>query len=88
MHAGKHHGLWLVTFPLIGKKTLPLIQAWPGFALNTLFYVALRWGLWQVPMQLRRHHRAKYNRCPRYGYDLAGIAADALCPERNEWATR
>jgi hypothetical protein len=54
---------------------------WPGLALNTLFYAGLAWGLWQVPLDIRRRRRRRMNRCVKCGYDRAGIAADAKCPE-------
>jgi hypothetical protein len=60
---------------------LPWFPLWPGFALNTLFYAGLAWGLWQVPLAIRRRRRRRMNRCVKCGYDRAGIAADAKCPE-------
>jgi hypothetical protein len=60
---------------------LPLHPLWPGFALNTIFYSGLAWGLWQVPLAIRRRRRRRLNRCVKCGYDRAGLAADAHCPE-------
>jgi hypothetical protein len=54
---------------------------WPGFAVDTLFYAALAWGVATVPPYLRRRHRVKRNRCPHCGYDRAGIASGTACPE-------
>jgi hypothetical protein len=73
----------------IGKASgdirhLPLRPIWLGFALNTLFYAALAWGLWQVPLALRRRSRSKKGLCVRCGYDLKGLggsAAGRVCPE-------
>ncbi len=62
-------------------RGLPCIPIWPGFALNTLFYAALAWGLWQVPLALRRRRRRAKGMCVRCGYDLKGLAAEAGCPE-------
>lgn len=44
------HGAWPVRIPFYGNRVLPLIPLWPGFALNTPFYAAIAWGLWQVPL--------------------------------------
>jgi hypothetical protein len=63
---------------------IPLCPVWPGFAITTLFYAALAWGLWQVPLCIRRRYRMKRNRCTRCGYSLAGLAVagtGAACPE-------
>jgi len=60
---------------------LPLAPLWPGFALNTIFYAAIAWGLWQVPLAIRRRRRRARGLCTRCGYDRAGLSPDALCPE-------
>ncbi len=62
---------------------LPIVPLWPGFALNTLFYAAIAWGLWQVPLAIRRRRRRRLNRCVKCNYDRTGLggAADAKCPE-------
>jgi hypothetical protein len=62
-------------------KAIPIIPIWPGFAINTLFYAAIAWGLWQVPLAIRRRRRRSLNRCVKCGYDLNGLAAGAACPE-------
>jgi hypothetical protein len=62
-------------------RGLPYRPLWPGFALNTLFYAAIAWGLWQVPLAIRRRRRRRLNRCMKCGYDRAGLALDAACPE-------
>ncbi len=69
---------------------LPLLPLWPGFALNTIFYAALAWGLWQLPLAIRRRRRRRKGLCVRCGYDLKGIPIDGgegalggvrVCPE-------
>jgi hypothetical protein len=75
------HGDWRLDWTAGSVVNLPLIPLWPGFALNTLFYAALAWGLWQVPIAIRRRCRRKAGRCDLCGYDLQGIAAGSPCPE-------
>lgn len=29
-------------------RCLPLRPVWPGFAINTLFYAAILWGVWML----------------------------------------
>ena len=60
---------------------LPVYPLWPGFALNTLFYAALAWGAWQLPLALRRRRRRARNQCPRCAYALAGLPPGSPCPE-------
>ncbi len=60
---------------------LPLFPVWPGFALNTLFYAALAWMLWQLPLALRRRRRRSKGLCVRCGYDRKGIGEEVVCPE-------
>ncbi len=76
-------GVWTVQTPFLAGDfhDLPTIPLWPGFALNTLFYAALAWGLWQLPLAIRRRRRRSKGLCVRCGYDLKGLAAGAVCPE-------
>ena len=60
---------------------IPYLPLWPGFALNTLFYAALAWGAWQLPLALRRRRRRVRGQCVRCGYDLAGLPKGSQCPE-------
>ncbi len=59
---------------------LPSSYAWPGFAINTLFYAVILWMLFAAPFALRRWRRVKRGLCPACGYDLRGSSAD-VCPE-------
>jgi hypothetical protein len=67
------------------ERLLPLRLAWPGFAINTVFYAAVLWMLFAVPMALRKMRggrRIKRGWCPKCAYDLRGRAPQgAVCPE-------
>jgi hypothetical protein len=58
---------------------------WPGFAINTVFYAAVLWGLFGAPLAmggLRKRRRIKRGWCPKCAYDLRGRAPDStVCPE-------
>jgi hypothetical protein len=68
-----------------GGRVLALTPIPAGFAINTLFYTAIL----ALPLSffpIRRHLRARRGRCPKCGYDLAGLGgADRgrrpPCPE-------
>jgi predicted RNA-binding Zn-ribbon protein involved in translation (DUF1610 family) len=62
----------------------PYLPLWPGFALNTLFYAVLAWGVWQVPLAMRRRSRRRAGRCIKCGYDLRATPAASPCPECGE----
>ena len=70
-------------------RILPLRPIWPGFAINTIFYAALLWGLWLVfcvgPGFVRRRIRRGRGQCLHCGYDLRGqppeAGASGKCPE-------
>ena len=62
-------------------RGLPCMPIWPGFALNTIFYAALAWGAWQVPLAIRRRRRRARGQCVRCGHALAGLPAGSPCPE-------
>ena len=67
--------------PWRGDLQIPLRLRPVGFALNTLFYAAISWGLWRIPLAISRRSRRRTNRCVKCGYDLAGLVAGAVCPE-------
>jgi hypothetical protein len=54
---------------------------WPGFALDTLLYGALAWGLWRAPLAIRRGLRRRAGRCVKCGYDLRATPIGSRCPE-------
>jgi hypothetical protein len=52
-----------------------------GFALNTLFYAAVLLGVVEGVAFARRRIRRRKGRCASCGYDRAGLAEGAACPE-------
>ena len=66
-------GNWNDVLP---TRILPL-----GFALNTLFYAAVVLGMVECVAFARRRVRRGRGRCPSCGYDRAGLAVGAACPE-------
>ena len=64
-----------------GVHRLPIRPLWPGFALNTLFYAALAWAFWQLPLAIRGRRRRSKGLCVRCGYDRKGIGGGSPCPE-------
>src|SRR5207245_1571544 len=72
---------WTVSVPFIGRLDLPSFVLWAGLVLNTIFYTLLAWGLWQVPLVIRRRRRRRLNRCVNCGYDRTSLAPGIVCPE-------
>ena len=68
-----------------GQPAMPLDAAWPGFAINTLFYATLLWLLIPGPFALRRFVRHRRGLCLACGYDL-GHGEHDRCPECGEVA--
>lgn len=60
---------------------LPLRPIWSGFAINTLFYAVVLYGLWSMPLVARRAMRRREGRCATCGYDLRATRAQDPCPE-------
>jgi hypothetical protein len=75
------HGISEGTIPILGWSGLPLIPIWPGLALDSTFYAAIAWSLWQIPLALRRRSRRNANKCVTCGYGRLGLATNAVCPE-------
>lgn len=63
------------------RRRLPLMPVWPGFALDVVFYTLVWHALLLIPLLAWRRVRRHFGHCPRCGYDLHGVAADAPCPE-------
>jgi hypothetical protein len=62
-------------------RDLPRQPLWPCFVFDTLFYAAIAWSIWQIPIILLSRRRAAANHCPRCAYDLRGLAPSTPCPE-------
>ena len=60
------------------SRRLPLVPMWPGFAINTIFYAAILWVLFAVPLGLRRRRRIRRGLCPACAYPV-GISP--VCTE-------
>ena len=69
------------TSPNGRRARVPLIPIWPGFAINTIFYAALLWVLFAVPVKVRRWRRIKRAQCASCGYSLRGTPHIEKCPE-------
>jgi hypothetical protein len=67
---------------------LPIVPIWSGLAIDTLFYGTIAWGLLFLPGTLRRSRRRRGGRCLKCGYDRAGLASEAACPECGGAAAR
>lgn len=68
--------------PRFGDNTpaLPITPLWPGFLIDTAFWSVAAFVFWSVPGVMRRRSRRRRGRCPRCGYDLAGLGR-RTCPE-------
>jgi hypothetical protein len=60
---------------------LPATPIWSGLAIDTLFYGTIAWALLFAPGAIRRVRRRRRGQCVQCGYDRAGLAAGAACPE-------
>jgi hypothetical protein len=64
-------GLMKREIPLVGDCEIPINPAWPGFAINTIFYAAILGLLFFAPGPIRRFIRIKRHRCAACGYQIA-----------------
>jgi hypothetical protein len=67
---------------------LPIAPIWSGLAIDTLFYGTIAWVPLFLPGTLRRWRRRRTGRCIKCGYDRAGLAPNAACPECGGAAAR
>lgn len=65
----------------LDSLVLPLRPIWTGFAIDTLLYAGLAFGLFICPGMLKHAVRRRRGRCQRCGYDLRGSSQSAVCPE-------
>jgi hypothetical protein len=69
-------------FTLAGEpRRVPTLPIWPGLVANTLLFSTGWWLLLSAPVWLRRGRRKARGRCIACGYDRAGLAPAANCPE-------
>ncbi len=59
-------------------NALPCQPIWPGFVLNTFFYVVILWLLFAVPGVVRRRIRIKRGQCAACGYP---VGVSSVCTE-------
>jgi len=76
-HVGLKIDLDLAGWSFRGR-TVPLHPVWPGFAVNTLAYGAVAWGVLFAPGVVKRWRRRRRGACVGCGYELAGLVR---CPE-------
>jgi len=62
----------------LNPPALPLCPIRMGFAINTLFYAAILWTMFAVPLALRRRRRVKRRLCPACAYL---IGTSSVCTE-------
>ena len=79
------HGSFPVRFRVPIKQFLPYSPLWPGFALNSVIFAAVGYGLSRLSRSLylrnRHRRRSRAGKCPECNYDRTGLAAGAVCPE-------
>ena len=65
------------------SASLPLRPIWPGFAINTIFYAAILWGvLWVllvIPGSVKRLRRRRRGQCPACGYPVGSSPRCTEC---------
>lgn len=69
------------TTTAFARAALPLRPVWPGFAVNTLLIAACLALLVHGARPIRPLIRRYRGKCPACGYELAGLADGAPCPE-------
>jgi hypothetical protein len=62
----------------IGRLHYPIRPLAVGTSVNTIFYAAILWGMFAVPLALRRRRRLKRGLCPACAYP---IGASPVCTE-------
>ena len=76
--------VWRAGIPVASSYfPLPARPIWPGFAINTVFYAVILWGLFAAPFALRRlrgGRRIKRGLCPKCAYPR-GAGTNQVCTE-------
>ena len=71
------------SFDQASPRILPLRPIWPGFAINTVFYVATLWLLFAAPFRMhrviRRRLRIKRGVCPACAYPIGNSPVCTEC---------
>ena len=65
----------------VHARALPVRPIWAGLAVNSMFYGLIVFGIWTGGVRVVRNTRRRQGRCTGCGYDRAGLAAEAACPE-------
>jgi hypothetical protein len=60
------------------RRVLPLGPIWPGFAINTILYAAILWGVFFGPGMVKRGLRRRRGLCPACAYP---IGSSPVCTE-------
>jgi hypothetical protein len=66
---------------VLGTRFLPLRPIWPGFAMNSIFYAAILWGLLLGPGMVKRTLRRRRGLCPACAYPTWGGGTSPVCTE-------
>src|SRR5262249_24956750 len=74
------HGAWYIAKKGVWHCPLPYLMHGAAFAINTVCYAAVLWGLWLVPGLVRRRIRLRRGLCAKCGYDLRA-STTGICPE-------
>jgi hypothetical protein len=80
----QHDSIALIGARRIGGRLMPTRPLGAGFAINTIFYAAIVWGLFAVPGVIRRRIggvRRKRGQCAACGYSRRGTPQSEKCPE-------
>ena len=72
-------GIVFSTPSAAASRVLPFQPIWPGFAINTLFYAVVLWGLFAAPFALRRRRRIKRGLCPKCAYPIGDSPVCTEC---------
>jgi hypothetical protein len=66
-------------FITVCKRRFPVRPLWPGFAINTIFYAAILWMMFALPIAVRRRRRIKRGLCAACGYPIGSRPTCSEC---------